>query len=60
MKSLTLGPFSHNTDKINYFMFLKNTTEMTADISTGECKQLMELLPSRIADPETWENYSLC
>lgn len=32
MKSLTLGPFSHNTDKINYFMFLKNTTETTADI----------------------------
>lgn len=25
MKSLTLGPFSHNTDKINYFMFFKNT-----------------------------------
>lgn len=32
MKSLTLGPFSHNTDKINYFMFFKNTTETTADI----------------------------
>lgn len=33
MKSLTLGPFSHNTDKINYFMFIKNPQKTTADIS---------------------------
>lgn len=62
MKSLTLGPFSHNTDKINYFMFFKNTkkTNNSRYLSTGACKQLMELPPSRIADPEKWENYSLC
>lgn len=61
MKSLTLGPFSHNTDKINYFMFLKKHYRNDSRyLSTEECKQLMELLPSRIADPETWENYSLC